>query len=153
MRFLIGLLGGAMLCACTVTAPPESVVGDYLSARIAAYSNDVEEAAGAFSAARRKAPGSPEIRRNAFYFRLAAGDYAEAMAIAETLARDENAGDGGFAKAVLAARAIKERKYPYAERLIKQARDEGFPKPAANIMEVWAIAGDDGEAAALEKTA
>ncbi len=149
------LISAAALCAglsaCVTPAPPDSVVGDYLSARLAARNNDVEAAAGAFSEAQQKAPGSLEIRRNAFYFRLAAGDYDQAMALAETLARDENAGDGGLARAVLGARAIKDGRYAEAKRLIRAARTEGFPTPAANIIEVWAVAGAEGEEAALEE--
>ncbi len=141
----------AGLTACVTPAPPDSVVGDYLSARLAAKNNDVAAAAGAFSEAQQKAPGSPEIRRNAFYFRLAEGDYAEALRLAETLAKDENAGNGGLAKAVLGARAIKYARYGEAKRYIAAAREAGFPTPAANIMEVWAVAGAQGEEAALEK--
>ncbi len=141
----------AGLSACVTPPPPDNVVGDYLSARLAASNNDVEAAAGAFSEAQQKAPGSPEIRRNAFYFHLAAGDYDQALALAGPLAKDEHAGDGGLAKAVLAARAIRYERYGEAKRFIDAARTSGFPKPAANIIEVWAIAGADGEAAALEK--
>jgi tetratricopeptide (TPR) repeat protein len=149
-RFL-SLIAAAGLSACVAPAPPESVVGDYLAARLAAYSNDIEGAAGAFSAAREKAPGSPEINRNAFYFHLAAGDFEQAMAIAEKLAKDPNAGDGGFAKGVLAARALKGGRYGAAERLIGEAADAGFPRAAANIVAAWAVAGNEGEAAALEQ--
>ena len=149
MRYCVyGFFG--LLAACASPAPPESVVGDYLSARLAASAQNVDRAAQAFSEARLKAPGSPEIRRNAFYFRLAAGDYDEALAIAEELAADPNAGEGGFAKAVLSARAIKSGRYEEAKRLIRAAREAGFPRPAANIMEVWSIAGAEGDAAALE---
>ncbi len=152
MRFRFLSLAAALgLTACISPAPPESVVGDYLAARLAAYSNDVEGAAEAFSTAREKAPGSPEIKRNAFYFRLAAGDFNEAIALASTLAKDPNAGDGGFAKGVLAAQAIKQGRYGTAERLIGEAADKGFPRAAANIIGVWAVAGKEGEDAALEQ--
>lgn len=140
-----------LLGACATPAPPENVVGDYLSARFAAHTNDVFGAATSFSDAQRKAPGSPEIRRNSFYFDLAAGDMASALAIAEGLAADENAGDGGFAKAALAARALKAARFGEAERLIAQAAEAGFPPPAAKIIEVWAVAGSEGESAALNK--
>lgn len=139
------------LSACVTAPPPENVVGDYLSARLAASNNEVDAAAGAYSKAQVKAPGSPEIRRNAFYFRLAAGDYAEAIALAEKLADTPDGRDGGLPQAVLAARAVKFARYGETKRLIAAARDGGFPAPAANIIEVWAIAGSQGEEAALEK--
>ena len=141
----------ASLSACVTPAPPDNVIGDYLSARLAAGSNEVDEAALAYSKAQQKAPGSPDIRRNAFYFRLAAGDYEQAIALAESLRKIENANDGGLASAVLAARAIKQARFVEAKQLIAAARSGGFPVPAANLIEVWAIAGARGEAAALEK--
>ncbi len=147
---LIGALS-AGLSACVTPPPPDNVVGDYLSARLAARNNDVEAAAGAFSKAQAKAPGSTEIRRKAFYYELTAGEYDRALALAAGLAKDEHAGEGGLASAVLAARAIKFARYGEAKRLIAAARTAGFPTPAANIMEVWAIAGANGEAAALDK--
>lgn len=136
---------------CVSAPPPDSVVGDYLSARIAAYENDIESAADKFSKARAKAPGSPEIRRNTFYFHLAAGEIDEALYLAEVLAADPNAGDGGFAKATLAVRALKKGNYGTANRLIKESGDEGFPRPAANLISIWAMAAIDGEQAALDK--
>lgn len=153
MRFRLLILMaalGAGLSACVTPPPPDNVVGDYLTARLAARAHDVGTAADAFSKARQKAPGAPALRRNAFYFHLAAGDYGQAMALAEMLAKDEHAGDGGFAKAVLGVRAIKYARYGEAKRLISAARDAGFPRPTANILEVWAVAGADGEAVALD---
>ena len=151
IRFLIMIAAlGAGLTACVTPPSPDNVVGDYLTARLAARSHDVKTAAGAFSKARQKAPGAPALRRNAFYFHLAAGEYAQAMALAELLAKDDHADDGGFAKAVLAVRAIRYARYGEAKRFIRAAREAGFPTPAANILEVWAVAGADGEAAALE---
>ena len=151
-RFL--MLAAALcagLSACATPPPPDNAVGDYLTARLAARAHDVETAAAAFSKARRKAPGAATLRRNAFYFHLAAGDYAQAMALAEVLVKDEHAGDGGFAKAALGVRAIKYARYGEAKRLIEGARDAGFPRPTANIMEAWATAGAESDAVALEK--
>ncbi len=135
---------------CATPPPADNVVGDYLTARLAARANDVETASDAFANARRKAPSSPAIRRTAFYFHLAAGDYEQALALAELLAKDEHADDGGFAKATLSVRAIKLNRYGEAKRLIRDAREAGFPRPAANIIDAWAVAGAEGEEAALE---
>ncbi|MEM8771951.1 MAG: tetratricopeptide repeat protein [Pseudomonadota bacterium] len=139
------------LAACVSAPADESVVGDYLSARFAAHTNDVYGAASSFSKARQQAPGSVEIRRTAFFFDLAAGKYDEAMAIAEVMAKDPNAGDGGFAKGALAAKALKAGDYARAIRIVSAAREDGFPAPAANLIEVWAIAGKDGDDTALTK--
>ena len=147
---LIGALS-AGLSACVTPPPPDNVVGDYLSARLASKTNDIEAAAGAYSQAQSKAPGSTEIRRKAFYYRLTAGDYDQAIALAAGIAKNEQPGEGGLASAVLAARAMKFARYGEAKRHIAAARDAGFPPPAANLVEVWAIAGANGEAEALER--
>lgn len=147
---LIGTLC-AGLSACVTPPPPDNVVGDYLSARLASKTNDIEAAASAYSQAQAKAPGSLDIRRKAFYYRLTAGDYAQAISLASAIAKTGQAGEGGLASAVLAARAMKFARFGEAKRHIMAARDAGFPPPAANLIEVWAIAGANGEAEALER--
>lgn len=151
MRFLFLIPALIGLSACVTSTPPDSVVGDYLSARLAARTNDIDGAAQAFVNANAKAPGSDEIRRNAFLYQLADGNVANAFSLAERLARDENADIGGFSKTTLAARALKAGRYGEAERLIKDAAERGFPKAPANLIEIWAIAGRDGEAVSLDK--
>ncbi|MEO1252389.1 MAG: tetratricopeptide repeat protein [Pseudomonadota bacterium] len=151
LRWIMIAAGAALAAGCVTGPAPETVVGDYLSARLAAKAHNIEDAAEAFAAAHARAPGSTEIRRNAFYFALASGRIAEALPLAETLAADPNADDGGFSAGALAVAAVKEARYGDARLLIEKAVEEGFPRTAGNLINVWAIAGGSGEAAALEK--
>lgn len=148
LRNLVAALALAM-GGCANSAPPDTVVGDYLSGRFAARTNDVYAAADAFADAHDAAPGAPQIKRSAFFFHLAAGDYAQAMALAEKLVAQEQSVDSGFAEGALAARAVKGGDYAKARRHIANAAAEGFPRPAATLIDAWAISAIDGPEAAM----
>ena len=142
--------GAALLAAgCVSVAPEESIVGDYLSARLAARTNDVGAAAQAFSAAQSEAPGSRQILRDAFFFQLAAGNIEQAKPFAERLAALEDAGDDGLAAMVLAAHAIKNKDYKKSRTALLDADVASYMTATANIARAWSMEPSGGPEAAL----
>lgn len=137
------------LSACVSYAPEESVVGDYLSGRYAARTNDVKAAASAFAKAHAEAPGAAELLRDAFFFQLAAGRIDAAMPMAGKLAGDPDKGDDGLARVVLAVGAIKEGDYAAARRQLQEEISANFLTAAVGIMDAWALAGLEGPDAAF----
>ncbi len=135
---------------CVQYTPQESVVGDYLSGRLAARENEVGAAAEAFSKAQTEAPQASQILRDAFFFQLAAGRVEEAAGLAETLVQDEASGDDGLARTVLSARAIKAQDYAAAREYLKNGVAAKYLVPAVKILDAWALAGLDGPDAAYE---
>ena len=137
-----------LVSGCARYAPKETLIGDYLSGRLAARENDVDAAAAAFTGAQSEAPGAKQILRDAFFFQLAAGRVAGAMPLAEKLARDEESGDDGLSSVVLAARAIKNEQYAKARRYLDGGIDAGYLAAASIIIDVWALGGIEGPDAA-----
>ena len=75
----------AALAACTHAEPQETAVGDYLSGRFAAREFNLDAAADAFSNAHSEVAGSPTILKDAFFFKLGAGDVDGAIPHAQEL--------------------------------------------------------------------
>ncbi|GJL96001.1 MAG: hypothetical protein DHS20C05_24060 [Hyphococcus sp.] len=145
--FAVG--AAAMLSACVSYEPEESIVGDYLSARMAARANDAGSAADAYGDAFSVVPASVDILRDAFFYSLVAGDIDEAMGYAAQLSKREDAGDDGLSVLALAARAIKQGDYAGVEKLLDDHTIAGYLTPTANIIRAWAIDGRKGPEAAL----
>ncbi|MHA7872388.1 MAG: tetratricopeptide repeat protein [Hyphococcus sp.] len=138
------------MAGCVTSQRQDSAVGEYLSGRLAARANDVSAAADAFAGAQSEAPGAGQVRRDAFFFQLASGDFEKAIVLAERLARDPASGDDGLARLVLAARDIKSGRYQSARTLLAQGGEATFYTATANIVDAWALAGLSGPAAAAE---
>jgi len=146
--------GLALLCAgCITPGPEESTVGDYLSGRLAARTNDVATAADAFGEAQTEAPGAPKILRDAFFFHLANGDFAEALPLAEKLAADPEKGDDGLATLVIAARHMKQKRYQSVREVLAEGVDADYFAATTKIIDAWALAGLQGADAAAERLA
>ncbi len=149
----LGLCAFALLAfGCVTPAPEESVVGDYLSGRLAARTNDVVAAAGAFSDAQTEAPGAPKILRDAFFFHLASGNFAAAIPMAEKIAGDPSEGDDGLAAMVLAARALKLGQYQSARTALAGAQEAVYFSATKKIIDAWAVSalrGPNGAAQIL----
>ncbi len=157
VRILSCIFAGAvaLTSGCVRYAPEESVIGDYLSGRLAARENDVNAAAAAFAGAQSEAPGAKQILRDAFFFQLAAGRVEAAIPFAEKLARDPDSGDDGLSRVVLAAYAIKSQKYAAARRYLDSGVETGYLTAPSIIIDAWALAGIEGPDAAydlLDKT-
>ncbi len=146
---LLALSAVIFMTGCVTASHQESTVGDYLSARLAARTNDVGAAAQAFAAAQAEAPGAPQILRDAFFFQLAAGNIDAAKPLAVRLAALEDAGDDGLAAMVLAAHAIKHNDYIKARAAFLDADVAGYMVPTVNIVRAWLAEPSGGAEAAL----
>jgi tetratricopeptide (TPR) repeat protein len=135
---------------CTTNTQEESVVGDYLSGRLAASTNDVDAAASAFTGAQAEAPGAAEILRDAFFFKLASGQIDEATPLAEKLISDKKYGDDGLARIVLASRALKFKKYDAVRDYVSEGVSVNYLEATADIFKAWALAGQKGPNAAYD---
>lgn len=143
------------LFAAGCAAAPErgSVVGDYLTGRLAASSNDIGVAASSFDGVQAGGPAAEEVLRGAFFFRIASGDIDGAADLAPKVLANEDKEDDDLARLALAARDIKEGKYAAArEDLAAKAQVEYF-SAAMVIMDAWAIAGEEGAEPALKALA
>lgn len=149
----ISLALSALLAAAACVAPAKepSVVGQYLSGRLAASVNDVDDAADAFAHAETEAQGALQLRRDAFFFQLAAGDMADAFVLAERLAADPDSGDDGLARVALAAKNIKAGAYGAARANIREGVETGYLTATINVIDAWAAAGEGGAAAGYER--
>jgi tetratricopeptide (TPR) repeat protein len=144
-----------MVLACASTAscasaPPEaSLVGDYLSGRIAARFNHVGEAARVFEAAHRGAPQDVSLLKDAFFYRLAAGDISQAAAFARAiLARDAEA-DDGLARLTAAVDDLHSGRLDAARRTLKAGSFADHLKSAAFLLDVWIERDVSGPVAAI----
>ena len=153
MRFKLSALifaSAAMAASgCVYDAPKETAVGDYLSGRLAARTNDVNAAASAFASAQDEASGAGDILRDAFFFQLAAGNIDEAAPLAAKLAVMEG-GDDGLARFVLAAQAIKTGRYKKARDYLSEGVEARYFSAATKILDAWALAGLEGPDAGYE---
>ncbi len=144
------------LAGCVTPAPEESVVGDYLSGRLAARTNDVVTAANAFGDAQLEAPGATKILRDAFFFHLASGNFDAALPLAEKIASDPEEGDDGLASMVLAARDIKFGQYRSARTALASSSEAVYFTATKNIIDAWAVSvlhGVNGAAQTLTMNA
>lgn len=140
----------ALVCAgCAYTTQEESIVGDYLSGRLAASANDVNAAADAFASAQAGVPGAAEILRDAFFFQLASGDYDAAFRLAGKIAHDPESGDDGLARVVLAAQSIKYERYQSARDIVSTGVDANYLAATVKIIDAWATTGLEGPEAGI----
>ena len=152
-KSVFGLSAFALLLSgCVTTTSEESVVGDYLSGRLAARTNDVVTAANAFGDAQLEAPGASKILRDAFFFHLASGNFEAAFPLAEKIANEEEEGDDGLSSMVLAARAIKFEQYKAARTALARSGEAVYFTATKNIIDAWAVSvlhGPNGAAQTL----
>lgn len=139
--------------ACTTQQSGSSVVGDYLSGRIAARSNNVAEAADAFEGVETGGPNTDEVLRGAFFFKVAAGDIDGAAALAPKILANEDAEDDDLARLVQGAQALKSKNYAGARAALAANAEVEYFSAAMVILDAWAIAGEEGPEAALKALA
>ena len=147
----LALLSG--LGACASAPPIENVAGDYLGGRFAARFNQLDAAADAFARASDLAPADAKILRDAFFFRLAAGDIEAAVPYAEQMLRAKVDDASGLSNLTLAARAMKAGDFDRSDAALETRFDEPLVRSVAHMMRVWSMAGRSGPRAALEKLA
>ena len=143
----------ALAAGCASQQADRTVVGDYLTGRIAARSNNVEAAAQAFDGVETSAPNTDEILRGAFFFKVASGDIDGAASLAPKILANEDGEDDDLARLVQAAHALKLNNYPGARAALSAAAEVEYFAAAMIILDAWAIAGSEGPEAALKALA
>ncbi|WP_425410901.1 tetratricopeptide repeat protein [Hyphococcus sp.] len=139
-----------MAAACASAPPEESVVGDYLTGRFAARTNEVGAAASAFENAQEEFDGTAEVLRSAFLYQLAAGEINAAAALASKLLENEEAQDDDLARLALAAQAIGDADYELANSVLSANAKETYLAAPMAILNAWVAAGDKGPEAGLK---
>jgi tetratricopeptide (TPR) repeat protein len=153
LRSFVIPFAAAIIAGCASAPPETSAVGDYLSGRIAASSNDIGVAASSFEGAQAEGFGAEEVLRGAFFFKIASGDIDGAADLAPEILANEDKEDDDLARLALAARDLKHGDYASArEDLAAKAQVEYF-SAAMVIMDAWATAGAEGPEAALKALA
>ena len=151
LHFKAILAIAALASGCVAVKPHDTLVGDYLTGNFAARMNDIDAASVYFGKAHADAPQSDEILRQAFFYHVAAGDFAAGKPLAEKIVRRAPEGEGveGLARLVLAADALKHRQYGKVRTMLSEKVDEAYLLPVRTIISVWATAGEKGPDAAL----
>lgn len=140
-----------LLSAGCASAPPEeSIVGDYLSGRFAARTNEVGAAASAFEDARREFGNTEEVLRGAFLYQLAAGDIEGAASLAGKILENDDPEDDDLARLTLAARAIRHGEYEKAQEALAANAEVTYLAAPMAIINAWAADGPGGPEAALK---
>ena len=148
LAFMVALAAG-----CASQQADRTVVGDYLTGRIAARSNNVAAAAQAFNGVETSAPNTDEILRGAFFFKVASGDIDGAASLAPKILANDDGEDDDLARLVQAAHALKLNNYPGARAALSAAAEVEYFAAAMIILDAWAIAGSEGPEAALKALA
>ncbi len=125
----------------------DSLAASYLAGRIALDDGDLRLAAENFANALARDPDNFELRRQVFVLRLSVGDYAEALALAETLvAIDPTFGE---ARLLLAARHVRAGAFAAAETELGGIGERELVALARPIFAGWIALGSGDEAQAL----
>ncbi|GJL91006.1 tetratricopeptide repeat protein [Hyphococcus sp.] len=146
-------LAATLISGCATSRSESTVVGDYLSGRLAARSNNVAVAANAFEGVETGGPNTDEILRGAFFFKVAAGDIEGAAALASKVLANEDPEDDDLARLVQAAHELKAGNYRGARAALSANAEVEYFSAAMIILDAWAIAGDEGPEAALKALA
>lgn len=151
--FSLTALIAAGVSGC-VSAPEEtSLVGDYLTGRIAARSNDIGAAADAFRGAEQEGLEADEVLRGAFFFNVASGDIDAAADLAQRILDNDDPDDDDLARLALAAHYLKIEDYAAAREALSANAQVEYFSAAMIILDAWAIAGEEGPEAGLKALA
>jgi tetratricopeptide (TPR) repeat protein len=130
---------GAQAPQRRVQAPPTSLTGRYLAARVAEQDHDYDIAADHIDQALAQTPGDPELQYAAFRMRMYAGRFDAAAQLAAQVVASKP-GDG-FANLVLAVQQIKRAQYPQAEAQLARIGAENQLGPLKDYVLAWLKAG------------
>jgi len=148
----LSLAGVVLLAAAGCASAPteESVVGDYLSGRFAARTNEVGAAASAFEGAQAEFAATDEVLRSAFLYQLAAGDVEGAASLAGQILENEEVQDDDLARLTLAAQSIRHGEYAKAHDALAADAQVSYLAAPMIILDAWAVAGSQTPEAALK---
>ena len=137
--------------ACTTLGARPNLAGDYLSGRVAASANAIHAAAAAYGDAHAALPQEATLLREAFFYKLAIGDVAQAAPDARALLSTDGGDDGGLARIALVAVAMKSGDLKGARSTLNGEMGAPFLKSIAFIVDAWIEDGLVGPDAALKK--
>jgi len=153
--FVLSLIVAAGLASPSCASAPAkgSLSGDYLSGRLAARANALDDAARVYAAAHAAAPHETSLLKDAFFYQLAAGNIEAAAPYAALILARAPAEDDGLARATIAARQIKHGDYAEARKTLTMESGATFIRSLAFLADVWIEKELAGPDAALRKLA
>lgn len=128
---------------------PITLSGSYLSGRLAGQSNDLDNAATFFGEALLVDPGNPFLLDRTFVLKLANGDLAEALELAERLKGEQ--ADHFLAGLMLAVEEMRAGNNAKAGEYLSDGGRGPLAELAAGLLSAWALAGDGKTDEALER--
>lgn len=142
------LAGGAQARAPVYVGQDALGYGAYLSARQAAESHDMGDAARFFRQSLERDPGDQLILGYAFYYGVSAGDIDGASELAKRIL--VTTPDDRGARLVLAIQEMKQRDFKGARAEIDKTAKGPYVLSTVALTGAWASAGAGDEAAALD---
>ncbi len=143
----------ALVAGCASAPPEASVVGDYLSGRLAARTNEVNAAASAFRDVQAESGATTEVLRSAFLYQLAAGNIEAAAALSGDLLSNDASEDDDLARLTLAAQSIRKGAFLDAHDVLAADAQVSYLGAPMAILDAWALSGVQGPEAALKTLA
>lgn len=126
----------------------DSVSGNYLAGRHAAFVNDSTAAARFFGTALTARPEDPVLLRRAFLTEILAGRIDSAARLGKNLPTSDPA--GGTARLVTAATDIKARRFRRAETALEDQGGNLLDALLQPLVRAWAQVGQRDDAGAIE---
>jgi tetratricopeptide (TPR) repeat protein len=161
------LLAGVALCSMLATAGmsplradaepqttgtaeglPLTLSGSYLSGRLAGQTNDLGNAAAFFGEALVVDPGNPFLLDRTFVLKLANGDLADALELAERLKTEQS--DHFVAGLMLAVEDMRAGRFTAAGDKLANGGRGPLAELASGLVSAWALAGKGETDKALE---
>ncbi len=134
------LAGPQALAEATAIPQIHSTYGAYLAGKSAIGSFAIADAARFYARVLSVDPENTPLLGRTLYLMVADGRYAEAMALARRLVKLQP--DSRLANFVLALQAIKEGRYPQAERRLTKLPNQGANRVLLPLLRGWiAFAG------------
>ncbi|MDJ0931997.1 tetratricopeptide repeat protein [Breoghania sp.] len=118
---------------------PQTLSGNYLATLVAHGNHDIAKAAEFFSHALEKDPNSKFLLGRTFTLKLANGDVAQALQLADHVVKIDN--DNLLGRLALGVSAMKERSYAGARKNFNQVGDGPLAHLSDKLMSAWALAG------------
>ncbi|WP_349357454.1 tetratricopeptide repeat protein [Stappia sp.] len=116
---------------------PITLSGSYLSGRLAGQSRDLANAAAFFGEALDQDPGNPFLLDRTFVLKLANGDLADALTLAERLFAEQP--DHFLARLMVAAEALRDNRAAAAREYLENEGRGPLAALASGLVAAWAL--------------
>ncbi len=127
---------------------PITLSGSYLAGRLAGQINDLGNAAAFFGEALDVDPGNPFLLDRTFVLKLANGDLADALELAERLKSEQP--DHFIAGLMLAVEKMRAGQFAEAASQLSDGGRGPLAELASGLVSAWALAGQGETEKALE---